>query len=285
MGSRLALTLLDGSGSDAAGLALALAVGRRVGAHIEAYYPGMDPALGATPVGEGMTAALAAELIEAAQREEEVRGARAQARFEAWRVGNGVTLQAEPDGGPELTASWRAERGRKEREIVLAARTADLVVAGLPGHDASPSLLHGLLFGSGRPVLCVPPDWRPSPLRHIAVLWDGSAQAARAVGDAMPLLHGAAQVTLLVGCEDQTAPPAGRALARRLAWCGITACEQAVLVDGQPAGAALLAAATAAGAELVVMGAYGHSRVRELVLGGVTRHALAESALPLWLAH
>jgi nucleotide-binding universal stress UspA family protein len=285
MGSQLALTLLDGSESDAACLELALAVGRQLGAHIEAYYPGIDPVLSAPLIGEGMSAALTAELIEAALREEEARGARARGRFDAWRAANGLLLRAEPEDGSELTASWRQESGRGEKEIVLAARTADLAVIAQPGHERSPSLLHALLFGSGRPVLCAPPGWRPGLLRHVAVLWNGSAQAARAVGDAMPLLRGAGEVTLLMASEDHAAPPAGRALARRLAWCGITACEQPVLVDGQPAGAALLGAAATAGADLVVMGAYGHSRVRELVLGGVTRHALAEGRLPLWLSH
>jgi nucleotide-binding universal stress UspA family protein len=241
--------------------------------------------LAAPLIGDGMSAALAAELIEAAQREEEARGARARARFDAWQAANGVPLRTRPEDGAGLSASWREARDRSESEIVLAARTVDLVVAPLPGVERSPSLLHALLFGSGRPVLCAPPGWRPSQLRHIAVLWNGSAQAARAVGDAMPLLHGAGQVTLLTASEDHTAPPEGRALGRRLAWCNIAACEQPVPVEGRSVGAALLAAAAGAGAELVVMGAYGHSRVRELVLGGVTRHALGESHLPLWLSH
>jgi nucleotide-binding universal stress UspA family protein len=285
MGSQLALTLLGGSEADAACLELALAVGRELGAHIEAFYPGLDPMLTAPLIGDGVPAALTAELIEAAQREEEQRGARARAQFEAWQAASGVLLRTAPEDGPELTASWREECGCGEREIVLAARAADLVVAGLPAHERSPALLHALLFGSGRPVLCAPPGWRPTLLRHVAVLWNGSAQAARAVGDAMRLLRGAGEVTLLMASEDHAAPPAGRALARRLAWCGIAARERPVPVEGRSAGAALLEAAMAAGADLVVMGAYGHSRVRELVLGGVTRHALAEARLPLWLSH
>ncbi|MFO1061446.1 MAG: universal stress protein [Dongiaceae bacterium] len=285
MGSQLALTLLEGSEADAACLELALAVGRQLGAHIEAFYPGLDPLLAAPLLGDGVPAALTAELIEAAQREEETRGGRARALFDAWQVANGLLLRSEPEQGRELSASWREACGCSEKEIVLSARAADLVVAGLPGHERSPALLHALLFGSGRPMLLAPPGWRPALLRHVAVLWNGSAQAARAVGDALPLLRGVGEVTLLMASEDRAAPPAGRALARRLAWCGIAARERAVPVEGRAAGAALLDAAGTAGAELVVMGAYGHSRVREMVLGGVTRHVLGEARLPLWLSH
>jgi len=168
------------------------------------------------------------------------------------------------------------------------ARTRDLtVVPAGDGLDWS-YVAEGLIFESGRPVLLLPqPDGPAHRWRSIAIGWDGSRAAARALADALPLLAVAETVQLLVVAGDKELPAAG-ALSeaqRHLATHGISAGTRTIEAQHRDAGTALCEEALRLGSDLLVMGAFGHARVREFVLGGATQSVLDDARLPILLSH
>jgi len=178
--------------------------------------------------------------------------------------------------------------GQEEEVVAWRGRLSDLVIVGRPteGLEAGTLLtLNAALMESGKPLLLAPPTAPASIGRRIAVAWNGSAEAGRAVAFALPLLQRAESVTILTLTEDSrtVSAPAGE-LAAYLAWHGITAQAQ-VIHAGSNAGSVLLEQCTALNADLLVMGAYTHSRLRQLILGGVTRHVLGHAQLPCLLCH
>jgi nucleotide-binding universal stress UspA family protein len=171
--------------------------------------------------------------------------------------------------------------------IAFWGRNADLIVTARPSDGDIPlvaAVVEASLFESGCPVVVVPNQAMPDVSGKIAVLWDGSRTAARAVRDALPVLDAADEVVIFTAGDPKHNGPLPDALVRRLSARGVHATAGSVTA-GEDTGTALLEAATNAGAHLVVMGAYGHSRMRELILGGVTRHMLHASPIPLFMAH
>ncbi len=152
--------------------------------------------------------------------------------------------------------------------------------------------LNAALFDTGRPVLVAPPAGGDAPSKpfsadgHVAVSWNGSAPTARAVGSAMGLIAKTDKVTVLTAASDQTSAPRAPELAAYLEWHRIVPEIRTFTSDGGPSiGKALLAECSSLGVDLLMMGAYAHSRVRQLILGGLTRHVLEHAALPLFMAH
>lgn len=186
------------------------------------------------------------------------------------------------------TESPSLQYDRLVARLSSRARLHDLTIldaeplAVMPDRD----LLEGVLFASGRPVIVVPPGREAYRARRIVVAWDGSAQAARAANDAMPFLRAAEAVALV--CIDEPArlraSVPGAEFAPHLARHGI-----AVTVENRPdegdAAEALRRAASEFRADLIVMGAFRHSRLREWILGGVTQSLFARCELPLFMAH
>lgn len=178
--------------------------------------------------------------------------------------------------------------------ISMQARYCDVVVLSQSGPHAAPApglradFPEYVLLNSARPVLLVPPGLAPAPVgRRIMVAWNGSLEATRALSSALALLQQADQVDVAVLNPetegDVHGPLAGADIALFLARHGVKVDVRTLsgVCDG---GAALLSLAADGGADLLVMGAYGHSRVREILLGGATRTALASARLPLWMA-
>ena len=178
--------------------------------------------------------------------------------------------------------------------LCLQARYADLVVMGQSAQaaDKEPNMLPDLpdyvLLNCGRPVLLVPrAGSRPSTIgKRVMVAWNGSMEAAKAVTAALPLLRGAEQVTLAVlgDSRDALGESPGADIALYLARHGV---KVEVLRRPEPTdpGKAILSLAADFNVDLLVMGAYGHSRFREIMLGGATRTILATATLPVLMAH
>jgi nucleotide-binding universal stress UspA family protein len=205
-------------------------------------------------------------------------------------------LDARPAYGRRAisTRSLTVAAGFTAREVGAQARYADLTVLLQPHEvwqeDVRTAILEAVLFGSGRPVLLVPQAWRRRAIgRKVVIAWNGRREAARALADAAPFLEQADVVTIVVigaGRDDrEPGAKAGDDAAAHLARRGLKADVRNIDDLGGGQGAALLASAEALGADLIVMGGYGHSRVREFVFGGLTRDLVKSSRIPLFMAH
>ena len=186
-----------------------------------------------------------------------------------------------------LSAGWQAQEANEWNDaLVMSARLADLVVVCQPGKDgALRAAVEGLLFESGAPCLVAPDRPIADPgFRRIALGWNRSREARRAIGDAMTLLKGAEQVAVVVVGDEPDEGGSTEALLRLLRRHGIDAQRRDATCRHRDAGEALLDEAEAFDADLLVMGAFGHSRAAETILGGATRTALSGASLPLLLS-
>src|SRR4051812_1072403 len=189
----------------------------------------------------------------------------------------------------QASCRWREEFGSAGDIIPEEARLADLVVLAQDetARDRGAPGIEAVLFGSGRALLLAPNSEPKSVGTTVAIAWDGGRAASRAVAAAMPLLSHADRVLILSGDR----PALGRAsdpnrLAESLACHGITAVSHGVTAGSQHMSKVLMRSAVELGCDMLVMGAYGHSRFREMVLGGVTRGVLDVPAdLPILMAH
>ena len=179
--------------------------------------------------------------------------------------------------------------------ISLQARHCDLVIVGQSDPDSPTGAVDGDLpayvaMTAGTPVLIVPyADLFPSVCMHALIAWNGSREARRAVQDAMPLLQAALRVEVVVfnpaERSDLLGGEPGTDIIRFLQRQGVDAEMTTENVRHGAMGAALLLLATASSADLLVMGCYGHTRFRELLLGGVTRDVLAAMTVPILMSH
>jgi nucleotide-binding universal stress UspA family protein len=194
-----------------------------------------------------------------------------------------------------LSAEWRQSIGYPSHAAALHGRYVDLIVLGQP----DPDYVHAALFqpspaevalAVGRPMLVVPYAGKWTDIgRSVVIGWDASRQATRAVNDALPFLTAAQTVTVLT--VDPRDGPLGHGdvpgadIALHLARHAVKATAQSTVSAGIDVGNELLCRVSDLGADLLVMGAYGHSRERELVFGGATRTVLATMTVPVLMAH
>jgi nucleotide-binding universal stress UspA family protein len=255
----------------------AVSVAETFGAHVSGVAFVYEPVIPGSVLGGVPT-----DLIEA-QREENSKTARAAVqRFEAASTQAGVSaetriLDASIAGAADLF-------GR-------IARRFDLAVVGQaqPEEGASQELLiEGVLFDSGRPVIIVPyVQKRGLRLERVLVCWDGSRPATRAIADALPFLQRAKAIDIVVvsGERGKGRELAGTNMARHLGRHGLEVEIKRLVAGEVDVQSAIQALVADSGAEFMVMGGYGHSRLREFILGGVTRTILSSMTVPVLMSH
>jgi nucleotide-binding universal stress UspA family protein len=170
------------------------------------------------------------------------------------------------------------------RTVIAAARLCDLVVTSQPNglFSAEEKLIENVVFNSGRPVLVVPPEWTSGPaLEKVVVAWDGGARAARAVGDAAPLLNKAVSVEVVHVTADASHDFAGTELARHLSRRCANLNVTVLPMKYADAGKTLLDHLSSMRASLLVMGAFAHPRLLEYVVGGTTSMMLTDARIPV----
>ena len=197
--------------------------------------------------------------------------------------------------GAEVSSEWRAVNGFPDTALVAAAHYADLIVVGQadPGTTRTmptPSNFAELVaLSAAGPVMIVPhAGVRSAPGKTVLLCWKDTREAARAVSAALPLLKSAEKViALAVGERESTSGHAepGAELALWLARHGVKVTVRRDAAIGGDVGALILSCAADQGVDLIVMGIYGRSRLRELVLGGVSRTLLSGMTVPLLMAH
>lgn len=253
-------------------IALACRAADRWGGKILGLHASQDPVSMVPLVGEGMSGSMVEQMLSHAQGINESRAQAAHAVF-ADIVG-------------PRPQSWLAVQGDAGEMLARHGRLTDLIVMGRGRDGDGVGLmdeLAGALTDTGRPVLLCGGHVPDRLGRHVAVAWKPSAEAARAIAFARPILRDAETVSLISVDE-----PVDQDVLAYLADHGITATALAVKhrdFDNSHTGPILLEECRRIGADLLVMGAFSHSRLRQLVLGGVTRHILSHAQIPCLLSH
>jgi nucleotide-binding universal stress UspA family protein len=192
-----------------------------------------------------------------------------------------------------LASNWlevRAVSSAMSGTVSDVGRIADLIIIDAGGSGVEAGFAADVVLGAGRPVLVLPRDQKGDlDLSQIICGYNGSREAARAIHDALPVLKRASDVRLVWVDPSKDAEAAGPMPAADMAEClarhGIKATAESMPTTGINPAAALMTRARDLNAGLIVMGAYGHSRLREFVLGGATKHALAATTVPLMMSH
>jgi nucleotide-binding universal stress UspA family protein len=285
------LAVVTGASSDGDVLDATVALSRIYDSHIEVLHPRLDPYHVLAGLIDGINGLGTSDIIVGIRQDIERRCRLAQASFASWIDRHGIRL--EPDIGKNITGqssgpttSWRQFEGTYEGAMTQYGRLADLIVVSLPdanGNRSQEAIVESALFDTGRPVMCIPRGFKDFDTKRAAIMWNGSLQAARAVGDAMPLLSACGNaVVVTAGPSDG---PDATELVERLVLRGIEARTRRISTPLESIPSALLAVLEEVKYGLIVMGGYGHSRLREMLLGGVTRQMLAEAKVPVLLAH
>ena len=286
MAIRKLLLPLTGTAAGEAALSTALIIARSWGAHVTALHVRVDSRDVAPLAGEGLSGAMIEEMMSATEKESSERAHAVRSMFDRFVAQHEVIVSEARAGSENATASFAAVTGREEDLVAQQARLADLTVVPNPdaGEDVSSSdALHAVLFDSGRPVLISPRTAPQTVGIRVCLGWNGTAESASAVLAALPWLQRAEGVCILSADGYQRRGPAAPELAAYLALHGVHADIVMFKSINGVVGAGLLAAARDFGCDLLAMGAYSHSRLRQLILGGVTRHVLENSALPVMM--
>lgn len=273
---RTLLVLVTPEGASAPLLETAMTIARQFESHLDVLYLDMDPRAVVPAVGEGLSAAMMDQMIDTLEKAAVERRERAKANYQRLCKGDG-----------KIQSRWR-ETTDSANGVAHAGRVADLILAARPVGDAEAPLeatLDSALFDTGCPVLVTPPEATLSVGKHALIAWNGSIQSARAVAAALPFLRQAGRVTIAVA-EDADKETTASELALMLGRHGVTTHVLRLGdKDGGNVADSLEAECAQMGADLLVMGAYGHSRLREMILGGVTRRVLHHARIPVLMCH
>jgi nucleotide-binding universal stress UspA family protein len=266
-----------------AGLKLAT----RFDAHVEALHVRADPKSLVPYAGEGMNGSMIEEIMDVTEREGTDRASRARAMFDRFVQEKGIKVVRGP-GTSGTTISWREELGREDEVVALRGRVSDLTVVGRPMRDAplpSPITLEAALLETGRPIVITPPQGAATIATHCAVAWEGSTEAARAINGALDILGKAERVTIITGVGSAEPPLPPEDCQNYLAWHGVKSEVHRFDPGHVEIGHALLAEAVKVKSDLLIKGAYSQSRLKQMILGGRTRYIIANTDIPVLLAH
>jgi nucleotide-binding universal stress UspA family protein len=279
-----------GADTDGAVFATALAAARPLAAHLHFVHVRIGPGEAAphVPHVDFARGAALTNAIDKLEADAAARATNAKWHVRALCDAERILLQDEPARARGLTASWCEEEGNAEERLIRHARHHDLVVMararkpnGLP-----PDLIELLLLVGGRPLLLAPERPPESLTGTVMVCWRETAEAARALGAAMPFLTRARRV-VFAGVEEipNGLSAALDEVAAQFSWTGVNTEVWVVPTAGRTTAGALAAAAGECCADLVVMGAYGRARMREVIFGGCTQSFIEHADCPVLMMH
>ena len=278
------LVVMDKSRTCATRLDVAVHVASRFGTHLTGLFVKEPPNIPLSVQSEGEVYARPPSSYMEMQRQ-------------AWREAaqDAQQLFRSRTDVPGITTEWREREGDVGEIAALHARYTDMIIVGqpdpeLPAAHPTRALAERLLLGVGRPILVVPYAGAFTTVgERVLIAWNASREATRAVNDALPILQQASKVTVLAinprGGVSGDGDVPGADLALHLSRHGVKAEASWVPADDIEVAAMLLSSACDCQADLIVMGGYGHSRVREIVLGGTTREMLKTMTVPTLMSH
>ena len=284
------LVHLRGTKGDAPTLAAALQIARPFAAHLECLHIRPDLAALLSRVrpaileGEADAIARAMTVVQ----EEGARSAeRASHTFAQFCTAEDIQLRELPPAPTQLSASFREDIGDELERLVAHTRRHDMAVVKGGNEQEGGLGLSGvgrLVLSAGRPVLLAP-TISARAIRSAVVAWKDTPEASRAIGAAMPILERAGQIFVVTAAEDDDPPSDPEGVVSLLQWHGLKAEAHRIEPRGRDAHDAVLETARAADADLLVAGAYGHNRLREVVFGGFTEGLLEDASIPVLLLH
>lgn len=294
MAIRSILVPVDGSPASIDALNLALVVASRFGAHLDALHivhSSLEPVYShlSDRIPSSMRQTMTDQAMDAAREHaDEVKG-----QFEGFCAKHGVEILSEPSGVEKVSASWtEVTRSDVAQTLIRRGLLSDVVVVSRPTEDRtklrrSPvgENLEAIMMGTGRPVLIVPPGSSSSyvPAKHLAIGWNESQEASRALSQSLPWIAQMDKVTIMVSKKREERVSR---VVDYLAWHGIENVEVALLDGkGKNVGQGMLNICEEVGAEILTVGGFSHSRARELLFGGVTRHLLKNATIPILMVH
>ena len=280
--------LLPLSGADVPGgvIETALRLTKYFAGHLDVLYVRRNPRNLLPYATLGLSRQMRESVLEAAEQNTETQAQKTRALFEDACKRIGVPVVDERTGSDSASASWQEETGQEGSILAVRGRLADLIVlAGPIPVSPPPEVAEAALKSTGRPVVIVPSASTGVIANRIGIGWNGSAEAARAVGAAIPYLQAADSVTIFSGTAHPEKKPTAEHLVDYLGWHGVEASVKVFEAHDPSVGEALLAEARQEDIDLLVVGGYSRSRLRELILGGVTGHLLANADIPVFMVH
>lgn len=281
------LASVTGGNRDEAVLRYAIAAARPFNAHVVAIFVRPDLAEAIAFFSDGVSGAVVDEVISASRDVSEEAANRAVQTLSAVCSSEGVDSVSGPARCDRVTLSFHQAQGNLSDQLTEAARLSDLVVFG-PIQDGDKIGLADAfvqtLTETDRPALLATAEFHQDFAKRIAIGWDGKTAASQAVSAALPFLTRAQSVELLSVRRGSASPQPTELLRDYLMLHGVSCSERVIDRGARGTGEALLEAAMDA-ADLLVVGGYGHSRLRESLIGGVTRHVIAHAKMPVFMVH
>jgi len=273
-----------GTASDGA-VETACRLAKRFEAHLEGFHVKVDPRDIVMMASDGFGMPISGDWIDKLVTDAGELAAKTKAAFIATVGRHGLPLAEQPR--PDASACWREETGYAPVLVAERARFFDLVVLGRSERVVDrphTDTIEETLIHSGRPVLIAPAKAPDAIGDKIALGWNGTAESVRVLAASLPLLASAREVVIVTVGDDAAA--SASAVIEHLAWHGVKARHRKVMpVSGVGPGEQVLAETRDEGADLLVMGGYGHRPWRELLFGGATRQVIGHSLLPILIAH
>jgi nucleotide-binding universal stress UspA family protein len=268
----------------------ALDVAKPLGAHLIGLHVRPDVRRDVTTLAAsdgGMSAGIDT-MLEQMEADADTREKAASDSWGAFCSQNGI-VTADAPGKDGVTAEWATEIGSGADWLAEYGRVVDLIVVGRGEAQWGPDyvLMEAALMDTGKPVLLAPRQPPPAPMGGvIGIAWKDTREAAGAVRAAMPFIRAASHVTIFVVSESEDdGDKSHLRLLRMLRWHNPNVSVQPLTEQGRSAAEVLLEAAASANCGMLVMGGYGHTRLREAVFGGFTRAVMEAAPLPVLMAH
>ncbi|MBM3503358.1 MAG: universal stress protein [Alphaproteobacteria bacterium] len=288
MAIHVILAPVSGTDAPSSTVDVALQVGRYVDAHVEAFHVSLDPRDSVAYMAEGMTSNMIQDIMNAVEQEGRERRDRARKQFEeACKRYNVPVTAARAPGG--FSASFATAVGREDELLAMRGRLSDLIVATRSSstNDSVRTTLEIALLETGRPILIAPPKPLGTLGKSVAVAWNGSIEATRALGlgAGLHFITAAERVVILSLPEGRRAGAPVSDIIAYLGCHGVSARSIEIPEIRGGIGRELLSRAQGEGCDLLVMGAYTRSRLRHLIFGGATSEVLARADIPVLMSH
>ena len=279
------ILVLAWDAEDTAAFEAAASLAHRFAAHVVGLGPPSYRAVSVAWTDVGMGAPFDTPLAD--DEEERKRMAGLRAAFMKSMDAAGIADPAAGGSNTKAAAAWTELQNAVPMAIGSIGRVADLMVVPQPGPlpRMPESLFEGALFDSGRPVLVVPSGRYAAVGKKVVVAWNGSTETARAVSLAMPLMKGAEAIEVISIEGAMVQGPTGAELATALRRHDMPVTARHCESGGKSTGQVMVDQATKFGADLIVKGAYTQSRLRQMIFGGLTRHLILHSPIPVMFAH